>query len=138
MGCPHGMSTKVSCWEDRRDCSCPWSFAEERCWLQWDVSVFLSVSLIRLAEESDFVVVTCALTPETQGMCNKDFFSRMKKTSVFINTSRYWQPSPVPGRAAVALPGCECREICWAVSPDSTYGLHGCSCWEHLPKAPWD
>ncbi|XP_051633574.1 glyoxylate reductase/hydroxypyruvate reductase isoform X2 [Manacus candei] len=46
------------------------------------------VPLVRLAEESDFVVVTCALTPATQGMCNKDFFSRMKKTSVFVNTSR--------------------------------------------------
>ncbi|NXU75631.1 GRHPR reductase, partial [Oreotrochilus melanogaster] len=46
------------------------------------------VSLTRLAEESDFVVVSCALTPATQGMCNKDFFSRMKKTSVFVNTSR--------------------------------------------------
>ncbi|NWT03436.1 GRHPR reductase, partial [Mionectes macconnelli] len=46
------------------------------------------VPLTRLAEESDFVVVTCALTPATQGMCNKDFFSRMKKTSVFVNTSR--------------------------------------------------
>ncbi|XP_030326587.1 glyoxylate reductase/hydroxypyruvate reductase [Strigops habroptila] len=46
------------------------------------------VPLTRLAEESDFVVVACALTPATQGMCNKDFFSRMKKTSVFVNTSR--------------------------------------------------
>ncbi|NWH65443.1 GRHPR reductase, partial [Geococcyx californianus] len=46
------------------------------------------VPLARLAEESDFVVVTCALTPATQGMCNKEFFSRMKKTAVFINTSR--------------------------------------------------
>ncbi|NXQ75301.1 GRHPR reductase, partial [Quiscalus mexicanus] len=46
------------------------------------------VPLARLAEESDFVVVTCALTPATQGMCNKDFFGRMKKTSVFVNTSR--------------------------------------------------
>uniref|UniRef100_A0A8U8C1D5 D-isomer specific 2-hydroxyacid dehydrogenase NAD-binding domain-containing protein n=1 Tax=Geospiza parvula TaxID=87175 RepID=A0A8U8C1D5_GEOPR len=45
------------------------------------------VPLARLAEESDFVVVTCALTPATQGMCNKDFFARMKKTSVFVNTS---------------------------------------------------
>ncbi|KAM6391303.1 glyoxylate reductase/hydroxypyruvate reductase [Rhynochetos jubatus] len=46
------------------------------------------VPLMRLAEESDFVVVTCALTPATQGICNKDFFARMKKTSVFVNTSR--------------------------------------------------
>lgn len=73
---------------------CPWS------WLQCDVPVFLlSVPLTRLAEESDFVVVTCALTPATQGMCNKDFFGRMKKTSVFVNTSRYWQPSPMPFQA---------------------------------------
>ncbi|XP_041319273.1 glyoxylate reductase/hydroxypyruvate reductase [Pyrgilauda ruficollis] len=46
------------------------------------------VPLTRLAEESDFVVVTCALTPATQGMCNKDFFGRMKKSAVFVNTSR--------------------------------------------------
>ncbi|XP_067171583.1 glyoxylate reductase/hydroxypyruvate reductase-like isoform X2 [Apteryx mantelli] len=46
------------------------------------------VPITRLAEESDFIVVTCALTPETQGICNKDFFCRMKKNSVFINTSR--------------------------------------------------
>ncbi|XP_062456148.1 glyoxylate reductase/hydroxypyruvate reductase isoform X2 [Rhea pennata] len=45
------------------------------------------VPIMRLAEESDFIVVTCALTPETQGICNKDFFCRMKKSSVFINTS---------------------------------------------------
>lgn len=105
MDCPHGLRTEVSCWEHRRACSCPWGSVEGRCWLQWDVSVFLpSVPLTRLAEESDFVVVTCALTPATQGMCNKDFFGRMKKTSVFVNTSRYWQPRPVPGRVAVALP----------------------------------
>ncbi|XP_025057224.1 glyoxylate reductase/hydroxypyruvate reductase-like isoform X2 [Alligator sinensis] len=46
------------------------------------------VPLTRLAEESDFVVVTCSLTPDTAGLCNKDFFGKMKKTSVFINTSR--------------------------------------------------
>uniref|UniRef100_A0A6J0TLE1 Glyoxylate reductase/hydroxypyruvate reductase n=1 Tax=Pogona vitticeps TaxID=103695 RepID=A0A6J0TLE1_9SAUR len=46
------------------------------------------VPLAQLAEESDFVIVTCSLTPDTQGMCSRDFFCRMKKTSVFINTSR--------------------------------------------------
>lgn len=46
------------------------------------------VSCQKLAEDSDFVIVSCSLTPETEGMCNKDFFSRMKKTSVFINISR--------------------------------------------------
>ncbi|XP_073405766.1 glyoxylate reductase/hydroxypyruvate reductase-like [Dendrobates tinctorius] len=46
------------------------------------------VSCEKLTENSDFVVVSCSLTPETEGLCNKDFFSRMKKTSVFINISR--------------------------------------------------
>lgn len=40
--------------------------------------------------ESDFIVVSCSLTPETQGMCDKSFFSKMKPTAVFINTSRYF------------------------------------------------
>ncbi|CAI9534563.1 unnamed protein product [Staurois parvus] len=42
----------------------------------------------KLTEDSDFVIVSCSLTPETEGLCNKDFFQRMKKTSVFINISR--------------------------------------------------
>uniref|UniRef100_A0A8D0GWT6 Glyoxylate reductase/hydroxypyruvate reductase n=1 Tax=Sphenodon punctatus TaxID=8508 RepID=A0A8D0GWT6_SPHPU len=46
------------------------------------------VPLTKLAEESDFVMVTCSLTPDTKGMCNKNFFCKMKKTAVFINTSR--------------------------------------------------
>ncbi|XP_032873772.1 glyoxylate reductase/hydroxypyruvate reductase-like isoform X1 [Amblyraja radiata] len=46
------------------------------------------VPLDKLAEESDFVTVHCALTPETKAMCNKKLFSKMKKTAVFINTSR--------------------------------------------------
>ncbi|KAE8632291.1 hypothetical protein XENTR_v10001505 [Xenopus tropicalis] len=46
------------------------------------------VSCEKLAEESDFVIVSCSLTPKTVGFCNKDFFKKMKKTSIFINTSR--------------------------------------------------
>lgn len=46
------------------------------------------VSLDELAKQSDFLAVCCALTPETKEICNKDLFSKMKKTSVFINTSR--------------------------------------------------
>uniref|UniRef100_A0A674BVG0 Glyoxylate reductase/hydroxypyruvate reductase n=1 Tax=Salmo trutta TaxID=8032 RepID=A0A674BVG0_SALTR len=46
------------------------------------------VPLDTLVSESDFVVVSCALTPDTQGLCNKDFFCKMKNTAVFINTSR--------------------------------------------------
>ncbi|XP_036891656.1 glyoxylate reductase/hydroxypyruvate reductase isoform X1 [Sturnira hondurensis] len=46
------------------------------------------VSAPQLVAESDFVVVSCSLTPETKGLCNKDFFQRMKKTAVFVNISR--------------------------------------------------
>lgn len=46
------------------------------------------VSMNELLEESDFVVVTCALTPETQGMFDQQLFSKMKKTAIFVNTSR--------------------------------------------------
>ncbi|KAJ8015389.1 hypothetical protein DPEC_G00025620 [Dallia pectoralis] len=46
------------------------------------------VPLDTLVSHSDFVVVSCALTPETQGLCDKAFFSKMKNTAVFINTSR--------------------------------------------------
>ncbi|KAM8961111.1 glyoxylate reductase/hydroxypyruvate reductase-like isoform 1-T1 [Pelodytes ibericus] len=46
------------------------------------------VSLDELANQSDFITVCCALTPETLGICNKHLFSKMKKSAVFINTSR--------------------------------------------------
>lgn len=50
---------------------------------------FGSVSFDELAKESDFVAACCALTPETKEICNKNLFSKMKNTSIFINTSRY-------------------------------------------------
>ncbi|XP_069553558.1 glyoxylate reductase/hydroxypyruvate reductase [Brachyistius frenatus] len=46
------------------------------------------VSMDELAKQSDFLAVCCALTPETKEVCNKDLFSKMKNTSIFINTSR--------------------------------------------------
>ncbi|XP_005004162.2 glyoxylate reductase/hydroxypyruvate reductase isoform X1 [Cavia porcellus] len=46
------------------------------------------VSALQLAAESDFIVVACSLTPETKGLCNGDFFRKMKKTAVFVNISR--------------------------------------------------
>ncbi|KAK2919006.1 hypothetical protein Q8A73_003377 [Channa argus] len=46
------------------------------------------VSMDELAKQSDFLAVCCALTPETKEICNKDLFSKMKNTSIFINTSR--------------------------------------------------
>ncbi|AWP05668.1 putative glyoxylate reductase/hydroxypyruvate reductase [Scophthalmus maximus] len=46
------------------------------------------VSFDEMAKRSDFLAVCCALTPETKEICNKDLFSKMKNTSIFINTSR--------------------------------------------------
>uniref|UniRef100_A0A2K6EUM0 Glyoxylate reductase/hydroxypyruvate reductase n=1 Tax=Propithecus coquereli TaxID=379532 RepID=A0A2K6EUM0_PROCO len=46
------------------------------------------VSVPQLAAQSDFIVVACSLTPATRGLCNKDFFQKMKKTAVFVNISR--------------------------------------------------
>ncbi|XP_056641043.1 glyoxylate reductase/hydroxypyruvate reductase-like isoform X2 [Diorhabda sublineata] len=46
------------------------------------------VSLNTLLEESDFVIIVVPLTAETKGMCDDDFFSKMKKTAVFVNVSR--------------------------------------------------
>lgn len=41
-----------------------------------------------LLRESDFVVATCALAPETRGLFNAAAFGKMKPTAVFVNTSR--------------------------------------------------
>ncbi|KAK6628203.1 hypothetical protein RUM43_002015 [Polyplax serrata] len=41
-----------------------------------------------LIKLSDFIIVTCALTPETKGLFNKNVFNNMKSTCIFINTSR--------------------------------------------------
>lgn len=47
------------------------------------------VPMDTLVSESDFIVMSCSLTPETQGLCDKAFFSKMKNTAVFVNTSRH-------------------------------------------------
>ncbi|XP_060522127.1 glyoxylate reductase/hydroxypyruvate reductase-like [Cylas formicarius] len=46
------------------------------------------VNLDTLAKESDFVIVAAPLTKETEHMCNADFFSKMKRTSILVNISR--------------------------------------------------
>ncbi|XP_077999312.1 glyoxylate reductase/hydroxypyruvate reductase-like [Glandiceps talaboti] len=46
------------------------------------------VSLDSLLNQADFVIVCCALTPETQGLFDIATFSKMKKSAIFINTSR--------------------------------------------------
>ena len=45
-------------------------------------------SLDDLLVESDYVIVCCALTPETKEMFNYAAFSKMKKSAVFVNTAR--------------------------------------------------
>jgi D-3-phosphoglycerate dehydrogenase len=45
-------------------------------------------SLDELAERSNIVSLHCALNDETRGKFGKDFFSKMKPGSLFINTSR--------------------------------------------------
>ena len=46
------------------------------------------VQLDELLSQSDFVIATCAMTAETAGMFNKEAFSKMKKTAIFVNSSR--------------------------------------------------
>lgn len=41
-----------------------------------------------LLEESDIVTMHCPLNKDSSKMCNRDFFEKMKKDSLFINTSR--------------------------------------------------
>ncbi len=41
-----------------------------------------------LLENSDFVTLHCPLTEKTTGMANREFFSKMKSSAFFINTSR--------------------------------------------------
>ncbi len=49
---------------------------------------FKFVSLDELVRNSDIISLHCPLTPETTGMVNRDFISKMKKNAVFINTAR--------------------------------------------------
>lgn len=55
--------------------------AESRLGARW-------VSFDELLQQSDVLSVHSALTAETRGLFNKACFSKMKKSSIFINTSR--------------------------------------------------
>lgn len=46
------------------------------------------VSFDELLQHSDFISVSCSLTPETKEMFNEQAFKKMKPSAVFINTSR--------------------------------------------------
>jgi glycerate dehydrogenase len=51
-----------------------------------------------LLKNSDIVTCHCPLTPTTQGLINEDALSKMKKSAIFINTSR----GPVVDEQALA------------------------------------
>jgi len=53
-----------------------------------DVADAQFVDFDTFCKESDFVIVTCALTPETKEIFNEKAFSLMKPNTVFVNTSR--------------------------------------------------
>lgn len=46
------------------------------------------VSFDELLAQSDFVSVSCSLTPDTKELFNEAAFKKMKNTAVFVNTSR--------------------------------------------------
>lgn len=41
-----------------------------------------------LLKESDIIIVSCALTPETKCIFNEEAFAKMKTSAIFINTAR--------------------------------------------------
>lgn len=53
-----------------------------------DLKSVVFTDMDTLLKNSDIVTCHCPLTPETTGMINKETISKMKKTAVFINTSR--------------------------------------------------
>jgi len=44
--------------------------------------------LVKLVPQADFVVLACALTPETTGLMSAAAFAAMKPSSVFVNVAR--------------------------------------------------
>lgn len=56
------------------------------------------VTIDELLRQSDIVTCHCPLTPETEGLINKENISKMKKSAIFINTSR----GPVVDEQALA------------------------------------
>lgn len=46
------------------------------------------VPLDVLLAQSDFVIASCPMSPETNNLFSASTFSRMKRTSIFVNTSR--------------------------------------------------
>ena len=54
---------------------------EHRPGFQW-------VDLDQLCRQSDYLSLNCPLTPQTQGLVNREFLAKMKPSAMLINTSR--------------------------------------------------
>ena len=54
--------------------------------IQSDEVTYATVN--EILEKSDIVTIHCPLNKDSEKMCNKEFFTKMKKDSLFINTSR--------------------------------------------------
>ncbi|EDU41909.1 LdhA Lactate dehydrogenase [Pyrenophora tritici-repentis] len=52
------------------------------------ITIEPAISAEQLAQESDVVIVGCALTPETKHLISTDFFAQMKKLAVIVNIAR--------------------------------------------------
>ena len=48
----------------------------------------LAVDMDTLLKESDIVIATCALTPETTNIFNAETFEKMKSNAILVNTAR--------------------------------------------------
>ncbi|KAL0097260.1 D-isomer specific 2-hydroxyacid dehydrogenase [Phycomyces blakesleeanus] len=46
------------------------------------------VSMDTLLADSDYIVVCCAMTPDTKELFDYEAFSKMKKSAIFVNTAR--------------------------------------------------
>ena len=51
-------------------------------------SIHGMADVVKLVPQADFVVLTCALTPETQGLMSAAAFAAMKPLAYFINVAR--------------------------------------------------
>ena len=73
----------ISPFETRRLACDPWKKSEEAAAIGVEL-----VDLETLVAQSDVIVVTAALTPETRHLIGKAQFARMKKSAILINISR--------------------------------------------------
>ena len=96
--------------------------------------------LLTMASRCDAISVHVALTDETRGLCNREFFSYLKPGAYFINTSRGGVVDEAAIAEAVKSRGIRCGLDVWSKQPTPTdtvfedelirvpgvYGTHHC------------